>query len=114
MDAEPAIFARDEWSMSGACARCPLRVAMERIARAALRQHVLYLEGECQPRLELLRELEAASTLERLVRARICAVSRGSALAPDEIASAVDALHLWKLEEALNACAVSSDCPLDM
>ena len=78
METRPDLFAAHDTPEGVTCATCPLRVAMERIAQVALRQHVLYLEGECQPRVELLRELEASYTLERLIRTRICAVSRGS------------------------------------
>lgn len=114
MNAEPDILTGDEAGPGRACAVCPLRLAMERIARTALRQHVLYLEGEFQPRLELLRELEAASALERLVRERVCILSRSSALEPEEAARAVTTLGLRDLEAALNACVAASECPLNV
>jgi hypothetical protein len=114
MNAEPDILVGDKVGLRGVCAACPLRLAMERIARTALRQYVLYLEGELQPRLELLRDLEAASALERLVRERVCVLSRSSALEPEEIASAVAALGLKDLEAALNTCGAASECPLDV
>ncbi|MGH2501137.1 MAG: hypothetical protein ACRDID_01345, partial [Ktedonobacterales bacterium] len=112
METRPDLFTTHDSPSRATCATCPLRVAMERIAQVALRQHVLYLEGECQPRVELLRELEASYTLERLIRMRICAVSRSSALPAGELALAVDTLRCQDLNSALSACAMASDCPL--
>lgn len=113
MDIEPDLLSPSRTPQRGDAGVCPLRLAMERIARTALRQHVLYLEGECQPRLELVRDLETSTTLERLIRRRVCPISRGCPLEPDELASAVDALRCWDLQDALATCAAASVCPLD-
>ncbi|HEX9036945.1 MAG TPA: hypothetical protein VF808_08140 [Ktedonobacterales bacterium] len=112
MEAGPEFFAGSAAAVSDICATCPLRIAMERIAQAALRQHVLYLEGECQPRLELVRKIEESSTLERFIRARVCPVSRESTLATGELEDVVEALRCWDIESALRACATASVCPL--
>jgi hypothetical protein len=113
MDIEPDLLSPSHTPKSGAAVACPLRLAMERIAWAALRQHVLYLEGECQPRLELVRDLETSTTLERLIRRQVCPISRSCPLEPDELASAVDALRCWELHSALATCAAARACPLD-
>lgn len=105
-----------------ACTECPLHLAMEQIARIAVRQHVLYLEGECQPRPELLEELDAWSSLHTLIRSRVCVASRVSPLAPDELEAVLAALPRqaefagypgWQcLRASLTACAEATVCPL--
>lgn len=102
---------------------CPLHLAMERIARAAVRQHVLYAEGESQPRPTLLLDLERWTTLHTLIRMRICVASRSGALSPVELEQAlatyapapVDAQlqpHRQLLRQMLSACAQAHCCPL--
>src|SRR5689334_22243576 len=72
---------------------CPLQQAMEEIALVAVRQHVLYQEGESQPRPELLASLEVWTSLHRLIRSRICTASRESTLSIVDLESALDELY---------------------
>lgn len=96
------------------CARCPLHTIMGQIAQTALRQHVLFLEGELLPRVESLQDLEALTALAKLVTARVCVSSRGATrLTEGELA------RLWTplsdggdLRQATIACARSESCPL--
>lgn len=105
------------------CMECPLQVAMEEIARAAVQQHVLYLEGECQPRPELIQRLETWSSLHALIRSRICTTSREEAISADALESALDTLvphsadtatqrQLRALRAAIVTCARATSCPL--
>ena len=102
---------------------CPLQEAMEEIAQAAVRQHVLYQEGESQPRPELLARLDAWLALHRLIRSRICTASRESRISANDLDSALDelfpqprdvatALRVPQLRAALAACARATSCPL--
>ena len=102
---------------------CPLQQAMEEIAQAAVEQHVLYQEGESQPRPELLARLDAWTELHRLIRSRICSASRESRIADVELESALDDLlpqggdvvtrsELQHLRATLAACALATSCPL--
>lgn len=56
---------------------CPLQTAMRQVAEAAVTQHVLYAEGEYQPRGRLLHEMGAWLRLHELVRTGICPATRG-------------------------------------
>lgn len=104
------------------CLECPLHLAMEEIANTAVTQHVLHLEGECQPRPELLRQLEAWSALHTLIRTHVCVASREATIAFEELERALDALSdgmdianspRWQLLRAgLVACARATSCPL--
>jgi hypothetical protein len=96
---------------------------MEEIAQVAVQQYVLYQEGESQPRQELLVRLDAWSTLHKLIRSRICAVSRGSTGPVDELDGILNELFspsedfarqssLEQLRTALAACERSTSCPL--
>jgi hypothetical protein len=102
---------------------CPLQQAMEEIAQTAVRQHLLYQEGESQPRPELLARLETWSSLHRLIRSRICTASRESRISAGELESAVDELfpqprdvaaqrRVQRLRATLAACARATSCPL--
>ena len=102
---------------------CPLQQAMEEIAQAAVEQHVLYQEGESQPRPELLARLDAWTALHRLIRSRICTASRESRITDVELESALDDLlpqggdvvtrsELQHLRVILAACARATSCPL--
>ncbi|HEX5547644.1 MAG TPA: hypothetical protein VFX24_09545 [Ktedonobacterales bacterium] len=102
---------------------CPLQQAMEQIAQVAVRQHVLYQEGESQPRPELLARLEAWSSLHRLIRLRICTASRESRITFVDLESALDELfpqpsdvaaqrRVQHFRAALVACARATSCPL--
>jgi hypothetical protein len=102
---------------------CPLQQAMEEIAQAAVQQHVLYQEGESQPRPELLARLDAWTALHRLIRSRICTASRESRISVVELESALEDLfpqaedavtrsRLQHLRANLAACAGATSCPL--
>ena len=102
---------------------CPLQEAMEEIAQAAVRQHVLYQEGESQPRPELLERLDAWTSLHRLIRSHICTASRESRISADDLKSALDELfpqprdvaaqrRIQRLRAALAVCARATSCPL--
>src|SRR5690348_8312871 len=102
---------------------CPLQEAMAEIAQAAVRQHVLYQEGESQPRPDLLTRLDAWLAIHRLIRSRICTASRESTITAVELDSALDelfpqprdvatALRVPQLRAALAACARATSCPL--
>jgi hypothetical protein len=104
---------------------CPLHLAMEEIAHLAVQQHVLYLEGECQPRPELLQRLDAWSSLHNLIRSRICVASREESLSPEALEIALDALltkladsamqpQLRNIRATLTTCARATSCPLGM
>ena len=64
-----------------------MQQAMEEIAQAAVRQHVLYQEGESQPRPELLPRLDAWLAFHRLIRSRICTASRESTITAVDLES---------------------------
>jgi hypothetical protein len=57
---------------------CPLHFAMARLAELAVRQHVLYEQGEYTPRPELLTELDRWARLHALIARHICPASRQS------------------------------------
>lgn len=102
---------------------CPLHLTMEEIAHVAVKQHVLYLEGECQPRPDLLKRLETWSALDSLIRSRICVASRASRITSSELEDMLDGLlpvgtdsaiphQQSSLRAALGACARATSCPL--
>ena len=113
---------RHESQLAPLCLECPLHLAMEEIANTAVTQHVLYLEGECQPRPELLGQLEVWTSLHALIRSRVCVASRETTMSPEELASALDTLtdgtdiadspRLQGLRAGLAACARATSCPL--
>ncbi len=116
----------DSASLDSMCAECPHHVAIEGIAQAAVKQHVLFLEGECQPRSDLLRRLDAWSSLHALIRSRICVASRVATISPDELEHSLDVLSRdltelkddsspldhRQLRDALAGCAQAVTCPL--
>lgn len=123
MTTEPEI--QQEAPVTALCMECPLHVAMEEIAHVAVKQHVLYLEGECQPRPELIERLAALSDLHRFIRARVCVASRSASLSPDALDAALDDLipiahdapvssHVRRLRRALTVCAQAASCPLGL
>ena len=57
-------------------ALCPLHLAMERIAQAAVSQTLYYAQGEYAPRPELLCELERWQHVHQLVASHICPALR--------------------------------------
>ena len=116
----------DSASLDSMCAECPHHVTIEGIAQAAVKQHVLFLEGECQPRSDLLRRLDAWSSLHALIRSRICVASRVATISPDELEHSLDVLSRdltelkddsspldhRQLRDALAGCAQAVTCPL--
>lgn len=125
MKTEPDVTTQREDQAEIPCMECPLHVAMEAIAQLAVRQHVLHLEGECQPRPELVQRLEQWLALYARIRTHICAATRSTTIPPDELERALDALlppptdmmelPQWRrLRRALAACATSPTCPLGM
>jgi hypothetical protein len=57
-------------------ARCPLHVAMQGVAHAAVSQLVYYAQGEYAPRTDLLRDLDRWQQLHHLIATHICPSSR--------------------------------------
>lgn len=125
MKTEPDVRFQQDGLAEIARMECPLHVAMEEIAQVAVRQHVLYVEGECQPRPELVNRLERWLALHARIRSAICAASRSGAISVDDLERTldallpppgdVDALPQWRrLRRALTACATSATCPLGM
>lgn len=123
MKTDPEVTTQREGRVAIPRMECPLHLVMEEIAQAAVRQHVLHLEGECQPRAELVQQLEQRSALYTRIRTHICAASRGATIPPDDLERTLDALlplpanatdlPRWRrLRHALAACATSTTCPL--
>ena len=123
MKTEPEVTTQREGQAAIPRMECPLHLVMEEIAQAAVRQHVLHLEGECQPRAELVHQLEQWSALYTRVRTHICAASRVATISPDDLERTLDTLlpppdamtelPQWRrLHRALAACASSTTCPL--
>lgn len=119
----PQIISQRESPPAAPTMGCPLQQAMEEIAQAAVRQHVLYQEGESQPRPELMARLEAWSSLHQLIRSRICTASRESRIPISDLDFALDELcpqlgdmatpsRLQRLRASLVACAEATSCPL--
>lgn len=123
MKTDPEVTTQREGRAAIPRMECPLHLVMEEIAQAAVRQHVLHLEGECQPRAELVQQLEQRSALYTRIRTHICAASRSATIPPDDLERTLDALlplpanatdlPRWRrLRHALAACATSTTCPL--
>lgn len=123
MKTDPEVTTQREGRAAIPRMECPLHLVMEEIAQAAVRQHVLHLEGECQPRAELVQQLEQWSALYTRIRTHICAASRSATIPPDDLERTLDALlplpanatdlPRWRrLRHALAACATSTTCPL--
>jgi hypothetical protein len=104
---------------------------MSEIARLAVSQHILYLEGECLPRTDITRDLEIWTSLHGLVSTRICVVAHTTPLDREELATALSTIRIIversatdgnasdrlqnDIVEALAqcvACAWSRSCPL--
>lgn len=123
MKTEPDAATPRETPQETFCMECPLHLTMEHIAHVAVQQHVLYLEGECQPRADLLQRLEAWSSLHAFIRSRVCVASRATVSTPDELDYRLDALlpllpdsaavlHRSNLRKVLTTCAQAYSCPL--
>jgi hypothetical protein len=99
---------------------CPLHLAMDELARASVTQHVLYLEGECLPRPELLAELDRWVWIHSLIHNRICVASRTTPLGGHEFDSITRRIRgagepRAQSERLVMACAVCNQarrCPL--
>lgn len=105
---------------------CPLHTAMQHLTEAAVTQHVLYLEGEVRPRLDLINTISRWERMHTLIRECICPATREVALGPSALAEIVDTIpdtmfapgqqHRRTLFiQALAvcaACASSAECPL--
>jgi hypothetical protein len=71
-------------------ADCPFHTVMGQLAQAAVRQQVLFLEGEMLPRTDLVDTLDGWQHLYRLVRTRVCPATRCMPLTPDDVATLVE------------------------
>jgi len=100
--------------------QCPLHTAMDELARVTVTQHVLYLEGECLPRPEILADLDRWVAIHTLIHDRICVASRTTPLADSEVESALQAMQgdrrppsgNGRLLQACTACNQARYCPL--
>lgn len=107
---------------------CPLHVATRELAQAAVMQHVLFMEGECQPRAPLSEAITGWADLYQFIRGSICPASRWAPLEKDEldvvarrilarIPTSSDPARIERLRRALaqcGACAAASSCPLGL
>ena len=59
---------------------CPLHVALQELAQAAVSQSVYYAEGEYTPRPHLMRELERWQQAHRLIADGVCPGSRAAGI----------------------------------
>jgi hypothetical protein len=99
---------------------CPLHLAMDELAHASVTQHVLYLEGECLPRPELLAKLDRLVSVHSLILNRICVATRSTPLEDCEFKSAVQSIrgageprtHSERLVTACAICNHARRCPL--
>ncbi len=102
---------------------CPLHVAMQELAQAAVRQHVLYLEGECLPRPELMQTIERWCSFSAIISSRVCVVSRTATIAPAELDAVLETLFpssrdavMPPIRQSLfvscTRCAQATSCPL--
>jgi len=106
---------------AAAVAECPLHVAMGELAHVSVTQHILYLEGECLPRPELLAELDRWVAIHTLIHDRVCVASRATPLEDSEFESASQIMLQdaggpgtcgERLVTACAACNRSRSCPL--
>jgi hypothetical protein len=93
---------------------------MDELARASVKQDVLYMEGECLPRPELMAELDRWVSLHSLIHNRICVATRSTPLEDSEFESAARQMRgapepRFQSERLVMACAVCNlarRCPL--
>jgi hypothetical protein len=108
-------------------AACPLHSVLGELAQAAVRQHVLHLEGEVLPRADLVAEVDGWQQLYRLVRTQVCPATRTRPVPPAELDTLVDAAVCRRLPPsvpariqqrlrrqllACAACTSPAQCPL--
>jgi hypothetical protein len=100
-------------------ALCPLHLAMQRIAEAAVSQTLYYAQGEYAPRPELLRELERWQQLHQLVATHICPSSRtekATAAAVTMACALIPERGYASLRTLVRCCACRTQgdpCPLE-
>jgi hypothetical protein len=100
-------------------ALCPLHVAMQGLAQAAVSQLVYYAQGEYAPRADLVQELERWQQLHRLIATRICPASRVGRATAAAVTVACDLLperDYTGQRDLLRRCACrnqSDPCPLE-
>ena len=84
---------------------CPLHVAARELAQTAVMQHVLFLEGECQPRAALSEAIVAWADLFQFIRGSVCPASRWAPLDADELETVARRM-LARLPTSMNAARV--------
>lgn len=114
-------------STSFSAGECPLHVAMREAASTAVLQHVLYVEGECLPRSELVDSLDGWMRLHRVIVERVCPASRQRPLAPAQVPNMLETTlaeclppvpvqlraELLRILQRCAACTPADACPLD-
>lgn len=107
---------------------CPLHVVARELAQAAVMQHVLFLEGECQPRAPLSEAICAWADLYQFIRGSVCPASRWAPLDAEElgavagrmlarIPASTDPARIDRLRRAVlmcGSCRSVSTCPLGL
>ena len=97
---------------------CPLHLAMQELAQAAVSQLVYYAEGEYAPRPDLMRELERWQQAHRLIADYLCPASRTAcdpAVALRVACTLIPEDCYATMRETLRCCAQrneSDPCPL--
>jgi hypothetical protein len=97
---------------------CPLHLAMQELARAAVSQLVYYAEGEYAPRPDLLRELERWQRAHCVIADGVCPASRTAgdpAVALRVACTLIPEDRFATARELLRCCAqrkASDPCPL--
>lgn len=97
---------------------CPLHVAMQELAQAAVSQLVYYAEGEYAPRPYLMRGLERWRQARRLIAAGVCLALRTEddpAAALRVVCALIPEDRFATAREVLRSCAQrdeSDPCPL--
>ena len=100
-------------------ALCPLHVAMQGLAQAAVSQLLYYAQGEYAPRAELVQELERWQQLHRLIATHICPASRterATAAAVTVACGLIPERDYTGQRDLLRRCACrnqSDPCPLE-
>lgn len=107
---------------------CPLHVAARELAQSAVMQHVLFLEGESQPRANLSNAISSWADLYLLIRGSICPASRWATLSQAELTALVEGMlarvpqladpaPIERFRRSLQVCAAcpsSASCPLGL
>lgn len=107
---------------------CPLHIAARELAQVAVMQHVLFLEGECQPRAPLSEAITAWADLYQFLRGSVCPASRWAPLTAEELDTvagrmlaripiSTEPARLERLRRSIAHCAscpAASFCPLGL